>query len=265
MSNLELWDKLSRTDPAHTKGFSRAGGFKGTAIKPIWIVKRLTEQFGPVGRGWGMSKPHFDVVQAGDETLVYCTVECWAGTPNNSFWGVGGDKVTAKRRDGSFNDDEAFKKAFTDAVGNAFKFLGVGADIHMGLFDDSKYVREVAADFAREGEGHSQRGAVSPPPTSPHTGEPVHDGKAKRGLEGPYTSKAKLFAAFTALQSDVVRCGDSDTLDVLLASDEAKAVIAQCERDAPHYLHGGDPAPDDFEPLFARIQRMRDVFQLENA
>lgn len=86
--------------------------------------------------------------------------------------------------------------------------------------------------------------------------------KPKRGLDGPHTSKKALFAAFNALQSDVIRCGDSDSLDCLLATDDSKATIEQCERDAPHYLHGGDEAPEDFEPLFARIQRMRDEFAL---
>lgn len=95
--------------------------------------------------------------------------------------------------------------------------------------------------------------------------ETVEAAPAKRGLDGPYTSKKALRAAFEALQSEVARCGDEDTLDCLLATEDAKVVIEQCERDAKHYLEGGDPAPDDFEPLFARIQRMRDEFALETA
>ena len=149
MSNTELWDKLGRTDPNHTKRFSRAGGFKGTATKPIWVYRRLTEQFGAVGQGWGHFHPEFQVVPGAEgEVLVYCTVECWHGTRDNSFFGVGGDKAVAKNKNGLFSDDEAFKKAFTDAVMNAFKSLGVAADVHMGLFDDDKYVAEVGREFA---------------------------------------------------------------------------------------------------------------------
>jgi len=150
--NMRIWDSLSTTDPKHTKGFSRAGGFKGTALKPIWIIKRLTETFGPCGEGWGLAKPDFQVVQGDGEVLVYCTISGWYKTDdalsNGQVWGVGGDKVVAKRKDGSFNDDEAFKKAFTDAVNNAFKFIGVGADIHMGMFEDDKYVTEARASYA---------------------------------------------------------------------------------------------------------------------
>lgn len=149
--NLKIWDALAKTDPSHTKPFNRSGGFKGTAIKPIWIIKRLTEQFGACGVGWGAYEPTFQVVPAEGEILVYCTVSAWHGSPENRLWGVGGDKVMAKRSSGSpFCDDEAFKKAFTDALGNAFKFLGVGADVHMGQFDDDKYVTQAREEFAEK-------------------------------------------------------------------------------------------------------------------
>lgn len=254
-----IWDALGKTDPRHTKSFKRAGGFSGTALKPIWVEQRLTEVFGPCGTGWGMDEPQFQVVAGhNSEVLVYCTLAAWYWRDEEKryVFGVGGDKVVShikanekyKRPERWENDDEAFKKAFTDALLNAFKHVGVGADIHMGLFDDSKYVANVAREFEAEAGNGEQDIAHSKP---------------ARGLDGPYTSKAALFKAFTALQTEVTRCGDDDTLECLLASDDAKSVIAQCERDAPHYLHGGDPAPPDFEPLWDRIKRMRDEFQLE--
>jgi hypothetical protein len=147
MNNTVIWDALGKTDPAHTKAFNRSGGFKGTAIKPIWILRKLTEQFGAAGIGWGVNEPQFQVVPAEGEILVYCTVSAWHGTKDNTLWGVGGDKVQAKRSGGSFCDDEAFKKAFTDAINNAFKSIGVGADVHMGQFDDDKYVADVGREF----------------------------------------------------------------------------------------------------------------------
>lgn len=154
--NLAIWTALEKTDPAHTKGFKRAGGFSGTATKPIYSIKRMTEQFGPIGIGWGNTKPEFQVVTAGDEILVYCTAGLWHGVPTNVFYGVGGDKVSAKRNSGdNFNSDEAFKASFTDALSNAMKFLGVSADIHMGRFDDDKYVRELRGEFAGKSD-HAQ-------------------------------------------------------------------------------------------------------------
>lgn len=139
-TKTDLWDRLGKTDPKHTSKFKRSGGFSGTAIKPIWSIRSMTEEFGPCGSGWGINEPSFQVVPSTDETLVFCTVSIWHGQRENVVYGVGGDKVVAKFSSGIRSDDEAFKKAFTDAVTNAMKMIGVGADVHMGLFDDSKYV-----------------------------------------------------------------------------------------------------------------------------
>jgi hypothetical protein len=152
--NTALWDKLGKTDPAHTKGFTRGGGFKGTAIKPMWSYRRMTEEFGPIGQGWGVNSPSFQVVPGTDgETLVFCTVSIWYEKPEQTSWGVGGDKVIAKFSSGHKSDDEAFKKAFTDAITNALKMIGMGADVHMGMFDDSKYVNTIAKEFEAEKAG----------------------------------------------------------------------------------------------------------------
>ena len=160
MSKTELWDKLGKTDPAHVKAFQRAGGFRGTAIKPMWSFRRMTEEFGPCGLGWGVNEPSFQVVPAGEEILVYCTVSIWHGDRTNTVYGVGGDKVVSKNRNGTFSDDEAFKKAFTDAVTNALKLIGVGADVHMGLFEDNKYVASVREEFAEQPEPPAKSSAA---------------------------------------------------------------------------------------------------------
>jgi hypothetical protein len=239
MSNTEIWDALCKSDPKQTKSFSRAGGFKGTALKPIWIVKRLTEQFGPCGLGWGIGKPEFQVVPSGDEMLVYCTVSAWHGSPEKLLWGVGGDKVTTKRQSGAFNDDEAFKKAFTDAVGNAFKFIGVGADIHMGQFDDSKYVQAMEREFS----------------------EPE---KPKR-WEGRYPTKTALKQAMHTHHAELERLGVEGTLDDLegyLTSPEYQDYLTTAEEHAAIYLHGGEGAPPEFIPTYKLETKVRDIIAL---
>lgn len=156
---MRIWNAVSKTDPAHTKGFKRGGGFSGTAIKPMWVWQRLTDLFGPCGTGWGMDKPEYQVVNGDNrEVLVFCTVAGWYvdNGERKVVFGEGGDKVVTyikandqyKRPERWENDDEAFKKAFTDALMNAFKFIGVGADVHMGMFDDSKYVNDLRKEFA---------------------------------------------------------------------------------------------------------------------
>lgn len=171
--NMRIWDALSTTDPKHTKPFSRSGGFKGTATKPIWLTMRLTEKFGPCGHGWGMEKPDFQVVSAADEILVFCTVALWYvdSEKRGTVYGVGGDKVLTKRQSGPFTNDEAFKASYTDALSNAMKQIGVAADIHMGLFDDSKYREEAAREFA------AQEKAPPPAPPAPAPGPSSANGR----------------------------------------------------------------------------------------
>jgi hypothetical protein len=150
-NNLRHWSALERTDPAHTRPFNR-GRFQGTATRPIYHEELLTKHFGPCGIGWGMGKPEFTLVPALEELVVYCTVMLWymdgETETRGESWGVGGDKVLAQQSSGPFINDEAYKSAYTDALGNAMKHIGVGADVHMNRFADSKYVRDLREEFA---------------------------------------------------------------------------------------------------------------------
>jgi hypothetical protein len=244
-ANLRIWNALGRTDPAHTKGFKRAGGFQGTAIKPIWITQRLTEQFGPCGEGWGAEKPDFELVTAGEEIMVYCTVTAWYidNGKQHFLYGIGGDRVQGKNKFGSFTDDEAFKKAFTDALGNAFKFIGVGADVHMGLFEDSKYLAEVTAEF-------------HPKPDNPQTGEPKARERVK--LDGPYTCPTQLRTAAREFVRTLEGLGDLDEFIAWSETDDFREFCTQLERDMPDWWQGGPSVPTDFVPLEMRIRQKRD-------
>lgn len=168
--NLAIWNALARTDPTHTKPFQRQGGFRGTAIKPIYSVQKMTEHFGPCGIGWGYEAPQFQIVPGpAGEQAVYCTVGAWFvrdGQRSAPVYGVGGDFAVKSTKNGLVADDEAFKKAFTDALTNALKHLGAAADVHMGLFDDSKYVAELRREFAEDGDApprQEPRAQASPP------------------------------------------------------------------------------------------------------
>lgn len=166
MSN-KLWEAVCRTDPKYTKEFSRAGGFKGTAINPTYQVMRATDIFGPYGIGWGMRDYRSEFVPAGDEVLHLLQVEFWYRASKEfveqyqpkgaveggvySFPGFGVTTFLAKRKDGSiFMDEEAPKKSETDARTKCLSLLGFSADIHLGLYDSNKYVNDVRSQFAGE-------------------------------------------------------------------------------------------------------------------
>lgn len=217
MSNTDLWDRLGKTDPKHTKGFKRAGGFSGTAIKPIYSYRRMTEEYGPCGVGWGVGQPTFQTVEAPEgEVLVYCTVSIWHGDRNNIVFGVGGDKAVGKNKYGIQTDDEAFKKAFTDAVTNALKLIGVGADVHMGLFEDNKYLSEVKQEFA------------APKRENPHVTRPddVFDTSdtdiEPQSIDVESLSKANAKALFAELQEACWKCGSVDQLQAWNATNKPK-------------------------------------------
>lgn len=159
-TNMRVWSVLEKTNPEQTKAFTRSGGFKGTAVKPIYCDQRMTELFGPCGEGWGINEPNFQVVPTEKEILVYCTVSIWHGSRENTVFGVGGDKVVAMQSNGAKTSDEAFKMAFTDAIGNAYKHIGMSADIHMGRFDDAKYV----AEMQKEADEAKKAGKPEEPP-----------------------------------------------------------------------------------------------------
>jgi len=205
MANTDLWDRLGKTDPKHTKGFKRAGGFSGTAIKPIYSYRRMTEEYGPCGIGWGVGEPSFQTVPAPEgEVLVYCTVSIWHGDRANIVFGVGGDKAVIKQSSGLRSDDEAFKKAFTDAVTNALKLIGVAADVHMGLFEDNKYVNEIRQEFS----------TPAPKRANPHVTRPEdvlegtdQDVLPHQNIDVAPLSKAKANPVFKALQDELWQTG----------------------------------------------------------
>jgi hypothetical protein len=160
-AHTRIWDLLGKTDPKQTKQFQRSGGFRGTAVKPMWSNLRMTEVFVPCGSGWGMGEPRFETREAAGEMLVFCTVSLWYGLESGSrsepVYGVGGDKYLVEQKSGLRSSDEAFKAAYTDALGNAMKFIGVAADVHMGRFDDNKYVKEMEEFYAPKADPNAPK------------------------------------------------------------------------------------------------------------
>ena len=176
---LELWDEFKETPPAVTKAFSRGGGFKGKAIDPMYIVRRLTEKFGPVGDGWGWEITGEDYVTGAPfsnkyedkkgnpietnfdgNTIIHkvklrlwymkemggslCKEKCFTGEQYGLTTFVG------EYKSGPFTDEEHAKKSVTDAIGKCAVYLGVAADVHMGLHDDSKYVHDLREKLDKE-------------------------------------------------------------------------------------------------------------------
>ena len=141
MDNLELWNKVCKTNPAHTKKvtFGRAI----TAIDPYRQVQNATEQFGPAGQGWGWEVKDTVILPTNEIGIL---VRLWHGSPEKYIeqWGQSSfyiDNAEKKK------DTDCFKKATTDGVTKCLSYLGFNADIFLGKYDDNKYVQQVTEEF----------------------------------------------------------------------------------------------------------------------
>lgn len=139
-NNLAIWNAVSKTDPTFTKHVNQRGGF--TAIAAHYQVMRATEQFGPVGIGWGYTNgaPIFH------ESLVFVPVTIWHGSRDNHFGPIYGGAEWKSPK--GYVDSDGVKKAATDGLTKALSHIGFNADVFLGRFDDNKYVAELRKEAA---------------------------------------------------------------------------------------------------------------------
>lgn len=143
--NRDLWDSVSKTDAKYTKDFAGKGGFKGTAINATWLARQATKTFGPAGLGWGLRVLDEKYVTGSEGCIIHVLrVELWymLGGKRGSIEQYGQTTFVGKNKSGPFTDEEAPKKSMTDAMSKCLSLLGFGADIHLGLYDDNKYVND---------------------------------------------------------------------------------------------------------------------------
>lgn len=139
--NMELYNRFGKTPKEAQKPIG-AGRLKGmTDINPMFRIKSLTEEFGPVGFGW-----YYEItnkwLEQGADGVVAAFVDINLYVKYNGEWskpiqGTGGSAFVAKETKGLYTDDEAYKKALTDAISIACKSLGMCADIYYSK--DSKF------------------------------------------------------------------------------------------------------------------------------
>jgi len=162
MSNMNLWHSVFMTDPQAVKPIS-GKAYKGNSPKPYWLIQRATEEFGPVGIGWGVTvkSERFERITEHD-VLHVAVVSIWFvrdGVRSETFDQMGGTKAAYMSKNGMVVDEDAGKKSVTDAMVKCLSMIGFAGDIFSGMWDDSKYVdhanntfrhREYVADFARK-------------------------------------------------------------------------------------------------------------------
>ena len=144
-NNLKVYTNL-RVVPEEAQRKISGGRLNGfTDINSMWRIKRLTEFFGPCGKGWWTENERYWTVPGADGTVAaFCELDLvykLDGDKSERVHGIGGSMFVAKETKGLYTDDEAFKKAKTDAIGTAGKMLGLGADVYFQN-DKTKYKEE---------------------------------------------------------------------------------------------------------------------------
>jgi len=140
MSNMAIWNKLAKSDPKYLKKVS-FGSRSFTAIDPQYQVMKMTEQFGPVGDGWGWHNTTEVVNLANGDSAVLAHVTVWHGTPSNSFGAFTGCRKFFDAAKGRMAED-APKMAVTDGLTKALSHIGCDADVFLGKMDGNKYDSE---------------------------------------------------------------------------------------------------------------------------
>ena len=146
-NNLELWDAVEKSDPRYLKKVS-FGSRSFTAIDPMYQIRCATEQFGPVGQGWGwINRTSFVDLSNGD-TAVIANVQVWHGELINAFGPFTGCRKFFDANKSRIAED-APKMAITDGLTKALSHLGFNSDVFLGKMDGNKY----ATDSGGEKEG----------------------------------------------------------------------------------------------------------------
>ena len=192
--NLEIYNQV-RSVPEHALKKIEAGRLKGKSdINPMFRIQKLTEVFGPVGFGWytEVTRKWTETSENGEQA-VFVDLNLYVrrdGEWSRPIHGTGGNKlVTLERKweNGEMTvtpylDDEAYKKAYTDAISVAAKALGVGADVYWEA-DKTKY----------DVKPQEETPAAAAAPQAQPSGKPSLS---------PATSSWKQAVAFCAKQND---------------------------------------------------------------
>jgi len=145
-TNLELWNKVEKTNPKYTKK-ANVGGNNITSIAPQYQIKNVTEQFGVYGKTWGFKQLNFDYSLVSEFGLV--VLDAVFFFPDGEFPIKNAQKLFMDNAKTKIDDNFA-KKLETDTLTKAISKLGFNADIFLGLFDDVKYLADVTKEFSEK-------------------------------------------------------------------------------------------------------------------
>lgn len=148
-NNLELWSKVEKTDPKHTK-LAGYGTRKFTSINAQYQLRQATEQWGSYGDTWGIKDIKYQFLSDLPHNQVMALAYVVFYYPGGEFPISSTIMVVSYSVKNSSNrvDDEWAKKVETDVTTKALSKLGFSADVFLGRYDDNRYVNSLKEEFA---------------------------------------------------------------------------------------------------------------------
>lgn len=166
--NMKLWKSVEKTPPDMTKDV-RYGKRHYTTVDPQYQLRQATALWGPYGHRWGLRNIKYQIVEVkgNDKVLletrsdnVIQSSEQMADYIRYSiileaefFYPVGNGETAAFQiiNDDKYEvDDDVLKKITTNTRSKALSWLGFSADVFMGKFDDTNYVKDLRAKYSKQ-------------------------------------------------------------------------------------------------------------------
>jgi len=163
INTMELWDKVNKTDPAHTKDVAYGRHF--TSIDAQWQIRNATYQWGKFGTTWGVKEEKYEQIHLGDEKVpnyhycIYTAKMFYPGGQTEIHSDIEIIHSSGKLED-QYNGDWT-KKVATDALTKGLSKLGFNSDVFEGRFDDKYYVQDLNIEFDNIPK-HKQPSKITP-------------------------------------------------------------------------------------------------------
>jgi len=223
--NLEIWNAVEATDPNFTKQFNRGGGFRGTATNATYLIKKATKMFGPIGIGWGWTVMEENFHHGQDKDVIHVLkLKLWYMWDNKrgEIEHFGQTQFVGKNKNGYYTDEEAPKKSLTDALSKSLSTLGFAADVHLGMYDDNRYVNDLKKDF--KGADEFDGGAND------------NDRGDKKQTDGGGLTAEQVDAIIDRWEKDIKDAKTVPAVMDLVGSDEFKADLKRLHPDDEAFL-----------------------------
>jgi hypothetical protein len=147
IENTKIWDSNFDVAPEFTKRVTVNGRQPFTNIDTYYLLQQATKEFGSYGKGFGLSSLEWSEKEFKDGTiLMYLdAVFFYNGAEfpiRNSL------KYVYNTKGGYLKiDEDAPKKLLTNTIAKSLSYIGFGASVYMGKFDDFAYVDELSKEL----------------------------------------------------------------------------------------------------------------------